>query len=158
MIEVLIVLAILGIVVVLAVDSFRGMGEKYRVEGEAKQLYADLMDARGRAMQRSRVCFVRFKPSGYGYETYEDTNPAPDGNNTFDSGSDTPVANVTTPHPVTTALAGGVQNFTFNRDGTATAAGHVRFPQIVNADYDCVGIGTTRLNMGKFDGANCVER
>jgi len=158
LIEALIVLAILGIVAVLAVDSFRGMGEKYRVEGATKQLYADLMDARGRAMQRSRAFFVRFKPSGYGYETYEDSNPAPDGNNSFDSGQDTPVADVTTPHSIATALAGGVQNFTFKRDGTATATGHVRFPQTAKADYDCVGIGTTRLNMGKFDGTNCVER
>jgi len=75
-IEALIVLAILGIVAMLAVDSFRGMGEKYRVEGETKQLYADLMDARGRAMQRSRAFFVRITTTGY--RTYEDSNPAPE--------------------------------------------------------------------------------
>jgi len=159
-IEALIVLAILGIVAMLAVDTFRGMGEKYRVEGETKQLYADLMDARGRAMQRNRAFFVRFKTSGFGYETYEDSNPAPDGNNVFDSGSDTPVTDVTSRQAITKALSGGVSNFAFNRNGTATATGHVRFSSAVTADYDCVGIGTTRLNMGKYNAGTglCVER
>jgi len=160
LLEALIVLAIIGIVTVLAVDSFRGMGEKYQVEGGTKQLYADLMDARGRAMQRNRAFFVRFKTSGYGYDTYEDSNPAPDGNNTYDSGSDTPVAGVATRHPITTALSGGGLNFAFNRNGTASATGHVRFPQTARPDYDCVGIGTTRLSMGRYDAGTgiCVER
>ena len=155
-IEALIVLAILGIVAVIAVDSFRGIGEKYRVEGEAKQLYADLMDARGRAMQRNRAFFVRITTTGY--RTYEDSNPAPDGNNVLDTALDAPVANVTVRHAMTTT--GGVDNLTFNRNGTATATGHVRFTSTATADYDCVGIGTTRLNMGKYNGGTglCVER
>jgi type IV fimbrial biogenesis protein FimT len=155
-IEALIVLAILGIVAVLAVDSFRGMGEKFRVEGETKQLYADLMDARGRAMQRNRSFFVRF--SATGYRTYEDSSPAPDGNNNLDNTADTLVASVTTPHSITTF--GGVDSFTFNRNGTATAAGHVRFPQTAKPDYDCVGIGITRLHLGQYNaGTNaCVEK
>ena len=43
----------------IAVSNFGGMNEKYKVEAETKQLYADLMDARGRAMQRNRVFFVQ---------------------------------------------------------------------------------------------------
>jgi Tfp pilus assembly protein FimT len=155
-IEALIVLAILGIVAMLAVDSLRGMGDKYRVEGETKQLYADLMDARGRAMQRNRAFFVQLATTGY--QTYEDSNPAPDGNNVFDNTADTLVANVTSRHAITAALTGSVWNFAFNRDGTATATGHVRFPQTAKPDYDCVSIGTTRIKMGKFDGTTCVER
>jgi len=154
MIEALIVIAILGIVVVLAVDSFRGMGEKYRVEGETKQLYADLMNARGRALQRNRVSFVRF--TALGYRTYEDTSPAPDGNGTLDNTADTLITSVTVRHAINTT--GGVDSFTFRRDGTATATGHISFSSTARPDYDCVGIGTTRLSLGKQDGTNCVER
>lgn len=155
MIEALIVLAILGIVAVIAVDSFRGIGEKYRVEGETKQLYADLMDARGRALQRNRAVFVRIPATGY--STYEDTSPAPDGDNNLDNTADTLVTRVTARHTIITA--GGVDSFTFNRNGTSTATGYVRFSSTVTADYDCVGIGTTRLHLGKYNGTNaCVEK
>ncbi|HEX9191209.1 MAG TPA: GspH/FimT family pseudopilin [Candidatus Deferrimicrobiaceae bacterium] len=155
-IEALIVLAILGIVVVIAVDSFRGIGEKYRVEGETKQLYANLMDARGRAMQRNRASFVRITSTGY--RTYEDTSPVPDGNGSLDNTADTLVADVTVPHAV--ATTGGVDSFTFRRDGTASATGHVRFSSATRPDYDCVGIGTTRLNMGLYNPGTgtCVEK
>ena len=156
LIELLIVLAVLGIVAMIAVDSFRGIGEKYQVEGETKQLYADLMDARGRAMQRSRASFVVIEPGRPGYRTYEDTSPAPDGNGALSATADTPVANVTVRHAI--VASGGVDNVTFNRNGTASATGYVRFLSAAKPDYDCVGIGTTRLNMGKFNAGACVEK
>ena len=153
MLEVLIVLAILGIVVLIAADSFRGMGEKYRVEGEAKQMYADLMDARGRAMQRSRATFVRF--TGTGYRTVEDTFPAPDGTGTL-TAADTPITSVTVRHAITAALPGDLD---FRRDGTATVTGHIRLSSSARPDYDCVGIGITRLYLGKYNGTNaCIEK
>ena len=154
MLEVLIVLAILGIVVLIAADSFRGMGEKYRVEGEAKQMYADLMDARGRAMQRSRATFVRFTDTGY--RTFEDTSPSPDGNGALDNTADTPVASVTVRHGIIAALTGDLD---FRRNGTATVTGHIRLSSSARPDYDCVGVGITRLHLGLFNGTNaCVEK
>ena len=80
----MIVIAIVGIVVMIAVSNFRGMMEKYRVEDETKQMFADLMDARGRAMQRNRVFFVKI--SADGYKTFEDTNPAPGREQQFGGG------------------------------------------------------------------------
>jgi len=68
LIEIMIALAIVGIVVMLATSTFRGMMEKYRVEGETKQMFADLMDARGRAMQRNRASFVQINDNNY--QTY----------------------------------------------------------------------------------------
>ena len=63
LVEILITIAILGILVGLAVGNFGGLNEKYKVEAETKQLYADLMDARGRAMQRNRLSFVQINLS-----------------------------------------------------------------------------------------------
>ena len=96
------------------------------MEAETKQLYADLMDARGRAMQRNRMFFVRFSGTGPGYTryaTYEDTNTAPDGNGIWDNTADTIVANVTVAHTITTALPGGAIAFEFNRNGIASVTG-----------------------------------
>lgn len=155
LVEILITLAILGILVVLAVGNFGGMNEKYKVEAETKQLYADLMDARGRAMQRNRMSFVRF--SGTGYATYEDTNTPPDGNGALDNAADTRVASVTGTHTITTALP-GVLNF--NRNGIASVTGFIRFSSTAQPDYDCITITATRLKMGQYNatGNTCAER
>jgi prepilin-type N-terminal cleavage/methylation domain-containing protein len=142
LLEILIVIAIVGILVVIGVGNFGGLSEKYKVEAETKQLYADLMDARGRAMQRSRVFFVRF--SGTGYATYEDTNTPPDGNGTWDNTADTMVTAVTVGHTITTAFTGGGNEFDFHRNGIASVTGNLRFSS-TQADYDCITILPTRI-------------
>ena len=98
-VEIMITIAILGILVVLAVGNFEGMNEKYKVEAETKQFYADLMDARGRAMQRNRWFFVQV--SSTGYATYED-RPLPDGDGGFDNTADAMVTRVAVRHTIST--------------------------------------------------------
>jgi prepilin-type N-terminal cleavage/methylation domain-containing protein len=155
LVEILITIAILGILVVIAVGNFGGLNEKYKVEAETKQLYADLMDARGRAMQRNRMFFVRFSGTGTGYATYEDTTTPPDGNGVWDNTADTIVANVTVAHTITTALSGG---FEFNRNGIASVTGDIRFSSTAKPDYDCITIKPTRIKMGQYIGGGCVEK
>jgi prepilin-type N-terminal cleavage/methylation domain-containing protein len=156
LVEIVIVIAIVGILVTMAVSSFLKLNEKYRVEEETKQLYADLMDVRGRAMQRSRFSFVRM--TGSGYATYEDTNPVPDGNGNWDTNVDNQVVNVTVRHTITTNLAGGTPNFAFNRNGIASDTGTIWFSSTANPDYDCITIRETRIKMGQWNGASCVEK
>ena len=159
LVEILIVIAILGILVVIGSSNFRGLNEKYKVEAETKQLYADLMDARGRAMQRNRMSFVRF--SGTGYQTYEDSNTPPDGNGVWDNTIDTRMANVTVLHTIATDLPGDV--FEFNRNGIASVAtGNILFSSGAKPDYNCITIQPTRIKMGQylgsFPGGTCVEK
>lgn len=153
LLEIMIVIAIVGIVLTIAVSNFRGMMEKYRVEDETKQMFADLMDARGRAMQRNRVFFVQITADGY--KTFEDTNPAPDGNNILLEGSDTRVASVTVKHLIT---PGGLSDFRFNRNGIASATGSIWFTSTTQPDYDCITVNTTRIKMGKWNGTTCDEK
>jgi len=55
LVEVLVALSIVGILAMLATSTFRGMMEKYRVEGETKQIFSDLMDrAAGRCSGTAR--------------------------------------------------------------------------------------------------------
>jgi type IV fimbrial biogenesis protein FimT len=155
LVEILITIAIVGILVVIAVGNFGGLNEKYKVEAETKQLYADLMDARGRAMQRNRMFFVRI--SATGYATYEDTNTPPNGNGVWDGATDTRVADVTGTHTITTA--GGANAFEFNRNGIASVTlGDIRFSSTAVPDYDCIRIRPTRIKMGQFLGGVCVEK
>ena len=155
LVEIMITLAILGILLTIAVGNFGGLGEKYKVEAETKQLYADLMDARGRAMQRNRISFVQI--SSNGYKTFEDTNPAPDGDGNLNA-SDTQVANVAVNHQIT--ATGGLSNFRFNRNGIASVTGFIRFSSTAPPDYDCITINATRIKMGKYNAAGntCDEK
>jgi prepilin-type N-terminal cleavage/methylation domain-containing protein len=158
LVEILITLAILGILLVLAVGNFGGMNEKYKVEAETKQLYADLMDARGRAMQRNRVSFVQIRADDY--LTFEDTSPAPDGDRALQTGNDTLITNTTVSHDIVTGNIAVPLNFNFNRNGIASATGFIRFTSTAQPDYDCIWIRATRIKMGRYDatGNACVEK
>jgi len=153
LIEILIAVAIVGILTVLAVSSFQGFNEKYRVEGETKQMFSDLMDARGRAMQRNRAFFVQINANGY--TTYEDTSPSPDGNGVFDIAADTLVANVTIRRTINN---GGLSNFRFNRNGIASATGTIWLTSTAQPDYDCITVQATRIKMGQYNAGTCVEK
>lgn len=158
LVELMIAIAIVGIVAMLAAGTFRGLNEKYRVEGETKQMFSDLMDARGRAMQRSRMFLVEIHANGY--QTYEDTSPAPDGNGSLDA-ADTLTTNVRVAHAIVTDnLAGGTSHLRFNRNGIASVTGFLRFSSTVKPDYDCITIRETRVKLGQYDatGGTCVEK
>jgi prepilin-type N-terminal cleavage/methylation domain-containing protein len=158
LVEIMITLAILGIIVVLGVTNFEGMMEKYRVEGETKQMFADLMDARGRAMQRNRWFFVRIASTGY--KTYEDSSPAPDGNGPpLDNTADALVTSITVRHAINTNLAGG-NDFGFNRNGIANDNGTIWFTSTAQPDYDCITVNATRIKMGQYNATDnaCAEK
>lgn len=162
LVEILIALVVLGILLVAATSTFRETGDKYRAESETKQLFADLTDARARAMQRSRIFFVRLRTTGY--ETFEDTNTGPDGNGSLETASDAPAARAAVRHTINTTnlagtdLVGGAPTFRFDRGGIASATGNIRLLSDNNPDYDCIVIAPTRIKMGKYEGSACVER
>jgi len=165
LIEVIIAIAILGIVVMIGVSNFQGMMEKYRVEGETKQMFADLMDARARAMQRNRGFIVQINSSGIDskdYKTYEDTNPAAtDGNGLLEPTLDKLVASATmTDVIVTDNIASLPLTFNFDRNRIASVTGFTRFDSTtVRPDYDCITVKATRIKMGRYNGTNdCIEK
>lgn len=157
--ELLVVIAVIGILVAAFGFSFDGWRERYRVEGEVKEMYADFMNARARAMQHGRVLFVNVPASSsMRYEIYEDTSPPPDGDGTLDA-SDTRILNRETQYTVDVSdlhLGAGVTTFSFSRDGIVSAAGAIRFINDGTPDYDCIRLEATRINMGVWDGGSSV--
>lgn len=156
LIELMTVVAILGVLVVILGFSFQGWIGKYKVEDQTKRFYADLSDARARAMQKKRITFVTLAANRY--RTFEDTNTAPDGNGALDLAADTGVTDTTTAYTITPALTGGVTQFSFDREGLASAAGTIRLVSAMAPDYDCITIQPTRIRIGRFDGATCQEK
>lgn len=165
LIELMIVIAILGLMLVLLSNGYQAWSERYRVENEVKEFYADVMDARARAMQKNRSHFVVLELDGTGvqyarYVVYEDTSPGPDGNGALDNTADARIRDIRPRYPVVTSPAGTAQ-IRINRDGTIDLDGatiRVPPPDVVQADYDCIALTRTRIKMGRYNGATCVEK
>lgn len=163
LIELMLVVAIFGLMAYVLSNSYQAWSQRYRVETEVKEFYADLMDARARAMQRNRAHFVELYGSGTQYTryaVYEDNSPQPDGDGALDNTADATVRSVSPRYPVVTAPA-GTTLIRVNRDGTLdldAAIIRVPPPEVMQADYDCIALGRTRIKMGRYQGASCVEK
>lgn len=156
LVELMTVVAILGVLLVILGFSFQGWLAKYKVEEETKRFYADLSDARARAMQKKRMTFVDL--AARRYRTFEDTNTAPDGNGVYEQAADTGIANTTTSYDIVPTLNPAATQFAFDREGLATATGTIRLDSSLSPDYDCITIRTTRLRIGRYDGSICQEK
>jgi prepilin-type N-terminal cleavage/methylation domain-containing protein len=162
LIELLVAVTIISILVFAGAIEFQGWYGSYRVESQVKEVFADLMNARSRAMQRNTLHFVQVTANNY--QVYEDSN----GNGALDAGTDNKWW--TNPKPLNyPSLQTGV--ITFNVRGLvmtnpAPPAGteaYMRFNRGTNRpDYDCILLGTTNVNpgtrikMGKWDNATAV--
>ena len=155
LIELAVVIAIVGILMVLAGFQFVGWQARYKVESQIKEMYADLLEARQRAMQRNRTYFIRSTvASPDQYTTYEDAN----GNNTLDIGTDTVIPNLSKQdlrYRMAWNFGGTV---TMDKRGLIEPSGSVwlldpdgnPFSED-EVDYDCIVVSRTRINLGKYD-------
>jgi len=164
--EILMIIAIIGILLGIGFFSFRGMMDRYNVEKQMKEMYVDLMSARIRAMQRNRIHFVTFTSTQY--TVYEDTSPAPDGDGLFSAGTDSlilqkslmpnfPVARSPDPNQWS-ALSPLRFNAKGLLDTSVTTTGTVRVAVEKNGEYDCIAISEVRNALGKWDGIQCKAR
>jgi len=156
LIELIIVIAIFGILLAIAALSGREWMERYRVEGQTKEMYADLMKARVSAMQRNRMFFVRLAQNQYAI--YEDTFSSPDGNEVYDPGQDTLVTQKTLQY---TFNSGYPASFDFTANGlllSTNPTDTISVTSTANPLSDCIVISTTRILMGKMNGTNCATQ
>lgn len=168
LIELLVVVTVIGVLVLAAGIEFVGWQGNYRVESQVKEMYADLMNARVRAMQRNRTHFIVVTANNY--QVFDDVNEnnVPDNNATerwwpnpkpfaYPSlQAETIIIDVRGLVSTIPAPAAGTEAFIrFSYDTSR-----------VRPDYDCISLGAvgtatgvnwgTRLNMGKWNGGLCV--
>jgi prepilin-type N-terminal cleavage/methylation domain-containing protein len=86
LIEMLVVIAIAGILAGLSIANYSGLTRKYNLDNEMRKMYADLTSVRIMAMNKNRTHFVSLSTAGY--IAYDDNSPAPDGDDTLTVGAD----------------------------------------------------------------------
>ena len=167
MIELVIVVAIISTLAAIAGISGKTWLNKYRVEGQTKQMYADLMNARVRAMTKNRKCFAT--PTATQYTIYEDTNPGPDGDGVLQTASDTKVlqTNLNSSYAVTmTTDHAAADTIIFDPKGmmswslggvsvSAVTEQWIHVTASYGSAYDCIDITATRIIMGAWNGTSC---
>ncbi len=156
LLELMVTVAIIGILVAIATIQVPAMITRYNVERQIKEMYSDMMNARAKAMMSNRVQFLTL--STRQYTIYDDTNPAPDGNGTLDPGLDRIVLQKNTNYDIIPNLATMTApiTITFERNGLISNLGNIRLGSTVKPDYDClVFSAATRINLGQYDGTNC---
>ncbi len=171
--EVLIVIAIASVLTVAMGYEYFGWQGSYKVESQTKDIYADLMDARARAMQRNRRHFISLlTPTTYTIHE-DDSNgviKVPDGDGTLQLQAGNPADSEDTrlgTFPKTTEF--GIywnntaitarEDLVFNTQGLATILGTISLyidkdgdgEQDYLPDYDCIIISPTRIIVGQLD-------
>jgi type II secretory pathway pseudopilin PulG len=161
LIELLVVIVVTGTLAAALAFSFRGWMANYHAESQTKEVYADLMNARLRAMHQNRLHFIVVAHQRY--QIFEDTDES--GGNA-PSGGD--AALWASPKPFrypslwegtvvmhtngivsnNISYLGATMRFDLDEDGDGV-------PDI-SPDYDCVILYTSRINIGTWQGGKCV--
>lgn len=151
-IELIVVVGIISILLGIASISGRQWINKYRAEQQMSEMYVDLMNARARAMQRSRMHFIVLSSSGY--TLYEDTNTAPDGNGTAEPAQDTPIMTKTnrTPYGINW---NDTDTIVFTTKGLITNFQSVYIATDFSSRNNCVKLSSTRILLGGWNGTDC---
>jgi prepilin-type N-terminal cleavage/methylation domain-containing protein len=176
LIELIIVLAIIGVLAVAFGFSFQGWIGRYKIESEFKEMYVDLMNAKTRAMSRNRTHFITLATTQYTIR--EDIDPWPNGDGLLTANDSVRPAgyndsipflqkNLEANHPIIWSNAGDTQ-VDINTRGVSNEDKVICSNTDIESDYDCIAISASRVNLGKLttripdggacDNANCVAR
>lgn len=151
LVEMVIVVAIIGILLAIASIFGKPWIDKYNAEGQIRQMHADLLQARMKAMEKNKQYFVVVNTSSY--QVIEDTNE----NGTIDvSPTDTYLPLVPLKYSV---ITGGT--ITMDQRGLVSADTYttIQFNTLSGKpEYNCISWNQTRITIGSMNGTNCIPR
>lgn len=146
LVELMVVMAMIGILGVFAVSVVSSWRGKHAMEGYIKEIYTMMMKARTSAATTNTPYLVTFATNQV------QTGPDANGDNTID-----------TPETVNTgdySLTNYVGTITFDRRGMTNNEQTIQLTSSsgLNPSLDCIVVSNTRINLGKWIGGNCVHQ
>ncbi|MBI2353485.1 MAG: prepilin-type N-terminal cleavage/methylation domain-containing protein [Deltaproteobacteria bacterium] len=147
LIELIIVIAVLGIGAAIATLNFNQWVRKANIEKQAKELLTDLNDARLQSVYTKKRHSVVFQPNSYVFKEYSSLNE-----DTEDGGRVITSKNVA--NQMTTLSGGSLADsiIEFDIRGFTSDWNTVRInPAYSGAAYDCIVVSNARTNLGKIE-------
>ncbi|RLA84714.1 MAG: hypothetical protein DRG40_05585 [Deltaproteobacteria bacterium] len=153
--ELMVVIAIVAILALLALPGLGQWKRKYDVETTIRDMYNALNEARMRAFSEKRVCGLWWSGSTVSQIELRCDSDADD--SITDAGGFDRVWTKTLKIALNTSFTNNICTFSgkgfANIDNTSE---NFRYGATdVDAEYDCVVIGRTRIKMGEWDGTSC---
>ena len=140
MVELLVVIALIGILLSIATFGFSQYSRKSQMTNQTKLLYGDLMEYRTKAMYEKKNWTFKISAAGYGIYSSSDITVAP-------------VSTVVFKHPVDS----NISKIEFDNHGVTRNLGTICIDSANEAAVDSVVISTTRVQIGKKkEGVSCA--
>lgn len=166
LVEVVVVIAIIGIMASFAVAGYGRLLQRYRVERQLQEMYSDMSRTRYMAMHRNRVHF--FVLGGSQYNAYDDTTdgsaPVYNGDGILQQSSDTAVLDGGQPKSLYFPIQwNGSSTIAFDTKGIARNPGTICIPNDVKPMHDCIIVSQARIakgclsnGTGECNASNCI--
>lgn len=154
LIELLIVITIIGIGAGIATMNFNSYVKKSNIEKQTKELFADLNEARLKAIYVKKRHSIVMNPYNYVFKIYSSENESNSGGNTIYSKN--------TLNLMTTKTGAALDGNIFEFDTRGFLVGTTNTirinPVSSGAAFDCVIISDSRTNLGQMGSGNACNQ
>lgn len=146
--ELVVVIALVGILLAIATINFGTWQRKYNVESQIKEMGVDLSDVRTMAIATKKEHRVFLTANGYTFRRYSseaDPRTTSGGVQVYVKQLRQPIAWTTNLSPIVINSSGYLQGM----------AGRITVPAASGSALDCIDIHTARTNVGRLNGSTC---
>lgn len=155
LVELVVVIAIMGIVLSVATINFQSWQTKNRMEAQMREIFVDLNEARTNAFTQKMNHRITFQPNSYILKNYSTENEARSAGRTTISKN----LQFGLTKKNGTNLANSIANTFVEFDSSGLTSNNftvIMNPLSADVAINCMVIFETRINLGKINGTECV--
>jgi len=155
LIEILIVIAIMGILAALSYTSFKEWNTRQKIEKDTRSIYTQLLEIRTKAFTEKTTCGAYWDSTPIKKIHFRCDNDTDD--DITDPNGYIEIKTITLNTEFSTTLSGS--SVVFYPEGYSNKWGSIYSNNPDNAtEYNCVSISLVKIKMGHWNGSTCVER
>ena len=145
LIELIVTMAIIGIILSIATLDFAAMQRRARIESQTRQIFADLNDARLHSIYQKRRHRITFQPTSYVMKNYSSDNE-----DSLTGGKVLFTKNLA--YQLSLSNGNSIAGAFFEFDIRGISSNALSFfinPVNSGATFDCIAVGMAKTNMGQ---------